>query len=167
MERKSGLGLLIVIVVVGGLVVAGERFPMVRRVTEFAFSAIEILLGLVLVGVLAASWYLRKKDPEAAVAEEARRRARPPNPYWRQLLAASAVSFVGFAALVISALHAFGDPPPETAWIALALGTLVFATSLLFALPRLHRFAQHSADELLRELAEPPDVSFPPRGRER
>ncbi|HEX6176964.1 MAG TPA: hypothetical protein VF057_01295 [Thermoanaerobaculia bacterium] len=159
MDKKSGLGLLIVVVTLGALVLAGERFPIVKRATEFAFGAIEILLAIVLIGVLGASAYFRRKHPELAAAEDARRLSRQPNPHWRGLVAAFAASFVGFGALTLSAMHAFRDPQPKTAWLALAAGAIAFGASLLFALPRLHRFGRHSAEQMIRDLAPPTDPS--------
>ena len=148
--NRTGAFFLIVLVVIGGLVVAGNRWPSVRAATDFVFQAIEILLFGVVAVVLIGGWYVQRTRPVAGSVQTPRRPA--PNPHWRPLLIASGALAVGAGTLVLALAYAFKTEASPRSWAYLLGATLLFGFTLAIALPRLHRFAAHSAKQIARDL---------------
>ena len=156
-ESNWGWALLLAVVVVGGLVVVGDRYPGVRLATDVLFESFEILLAVGVVLLLAVGWYLRRKYPELAAQENRRPSNEGTNPHRNEMLAAVSATAIGFGGVVVSIVYAFRDPLSAATWVLLVVAATLLAGTLLFALPRIRRFARYSAERIIRDFTDPRD----------
>ncbi len=154
-DTKVRSAVLLTVMLFGAVTIIAFRVAPATRVFEAISNVFGITLLVVIISLAAGSLYVRKKRPVLAVAEQASAPRR--NPVFRDLVAAFIAISVGFLPVAAAITFVLRTAGSSASWLLLVASTFVFAAALLFALPRIHRFAIESAEQLVQSISEPPN----------